>query len=43
MSEDELRAYGRALATDAPPLTAEQVTAAARLYADAATQTTAAS
>lgn len=35
MTDEELRAYGRALAEDAPPLTPEQVTAAARLYADA--------
>lgn len=43
MSNDELHAYGRALAADAPPLTTEQVTAAARLYAEVVPLTAAAS
>lgn len=33
MTDEELRAYGRALADEAPPLTDKQVTAAALLYA----------
>lgn len=42
MTDEELRAYGRALADEAPPLTPQQVTAAARLYAEAAPRTAAA-
>lgn len=42
MTEDELRAYGRALADNAPPLTPEQVSMAARLYAEAAPMSAAA-
>lgn len=42
MTPDELRAYGRALADQAPPLSTEQVTAAARLYAEAYHETAAA-
>lgn len=34
---DELREYARGLAADAPPLSAEQVAAAARIYAGTTT------